>query len=333
MDRTIRTTEDHSHRSAVITVPAGTCELRDVPFIADLISQALATGSSHLVVDLSASEDADATLLSLLRCTHRQLAEDGRRLAVVAAGTMAEALTQYGLDDVLTVHTTVEEALGAARRAESSRNPDRPTISSVTLPSTLLVTLSGEWDLANADQLADVLDQGIDQGAPLLVVDLTAVTFLDVRTMSYLRQAAHRLTAQGRRLALVAPPPAVERLLDLIDHGAALPRNDDLVAARTGTDGVALTNRQREILGLLDEGLTSKEIARRLWISPATVRNHVSAVLAALHVHTRLQAVRRGRELGLLPGGPLRIATPRAWDENRDGNGRGVAVRWFERAS
>jgi anti-anti-sigma factor len=296
VDRVSGTTRRRPLRPAVVRVPAGTCDLRDVPAIAELISEAVATGASHLVVDLSALDGADATLLTLLHRTHRRLAEDGCSLTVVAAGAMVQALQRYGLDDVLRMHATVEGALGGAPRMA----PDSATISSACLPATLLVTLGGEWDIANADRLAQVLDEGIDQGLPLVVVDLSAVTFLDVRTMSCLRQAAHRLAAQGRRLALVAPPPAVERILDLVDGDSALPRSDTLVAARTGKDQVALTKRQREILGLLDEGLTSKQIARRLWISPATVRNHVHAVLAALHVHSRLQAVRRARELGLL---------------------------------
>jgi DNA-binding NarL/FixJ family response regulator len=51
-----------------------------------------------------------------------------------------------------------------------------------------------------------------------------------------------------------------------------------------------LTPREREVLGLVREGLASKEIARRLGISSATVRCHVQNVLTKLGVYSRLQA-------------------------------------------
>jgi DNA-binding CsgD family transcriptional regulator len=53
----------------------------------------------------------------------------------------------------------------------------------------------------------------------------------------------------------------------------------------------ALTPRQREVLLLVAEGLTNADIARRLWISPGTVRRHLENVFARLDVHTRAAAV------------------------------------------
>jgi DNA-binding NarL/FixJ family response regulator len=71
-------------------------------------------------------------------------------------------------------------------------------------------------------------------------------------------------------------------------------------AARPVNGAPPLTPRQHEILRLIDSGLGTKEIARELWLSPATVRNHAAAVMAALGVHSRLQAIARARSLGLL---------------------------------
>jgi DNA-binding NarL/FixJ family response regulator len=71
---------------------------------------------------------------------------------------------------------------------------------------------------------------------------------------------------------------------------------------------LVLTPRQLEILRLIDAGHGTKQIARMLWLSPATVRNHVASIMAALGVHSRLQALARARELGLLAEAELDAA-------------------------
>ncbi len=62
---------------------------------------------------------------------------------------------------------------------------------------------------------------------------------------------------------------------------------------------VHLTARQREVLALLCEGLSNKHIARRLGIAGGTVKVHVSGILRALEVTTRLGALVAARRLGL----------------------------------
>jgi LuxR family maltose regulon positive regulatory protein len=61
-----------------------------------------------------------------------------------------------------------------------------------------------------------------------------------------------------------------------------------------------LTERELEVLRLLAEGLPNKEIAGRLVVAPSTVKQHLKNVYGKLDVHSRTQAVARGRELGLL---------------------------------
>jgi DNA-binding NarL/FixJ family response regulator len=60
-----------------------------------------------------------------------------------------------------------------------------------------------------------------------------------------------------------------------------------------------LTQREREVLELLARGLDNASIARRLVLSPKTVRNRVSDVLAKLHAGTRAEAVAMARDAGL----------------------------------
>lgn len=100
-------------------------------------------------------------------------------------------------------------------------------------------------------------------------------------------EAAMRIVASGSRYL----PP---RLLDLVTASTSGARpNGDADLAR-------LTARQIEVLRLLARGEANKEIARALDLSPATVKTHVAAVLAAFGAANRTEAANRARELGLI---------------------------------
>ncbi len=62
-----------------------------------------------------------------------------------------------------------------------------------------------------------------------------------------------------------------------------------------------LTRRELEVLKLLSQDLSNKEIARALVISPLTVKRHASNIYAKLGVSGRVKAVARARALGILP--------------------------------
>jgi DNA-binding CsgD family transcriptional regulator/tetratricopeptide (TPR) repeat protein len=64
-----------------------------------------------------------------------------------------------------------------------------------------------------------------------------------------------------------------------------------------------LTARQMEVFLLLSEGMTNKEIAERLTISPRTVEQHVTAILSKLEISSRQEAIARAWELKLVDGG------------------------------
>jgi DNA-binding NarL/FixJ family response regulator len=64
-------------------------------------------------------------------------------------------------------------------------------------------------------------------------------------------------------------------------------------------DELSLTGREVEIMVLLDQGLSNKEIARRLCIETATVKNHVHNILEKLHVHRRGEAAAYARRSAL----------------------------------
>jgi DNA-binding NarL/FixJ family response regulator len=66
-------------------------------------------------------------------------------------------------------------------------------------------------------------------------------------------------------------------------------------------DAEVLSPREREVLGLMAEGLANRQIAAHLWISEATVKSHVSHILAKLGQSDRTQAIVHAMRLGLVP--------------------------------
>lgn len=66
--------------------------------------------------------------------------------------------------------------------------------------------------------------------------------------------------------------------------------------ARIGSRGVELTSREWEVLDMLAQELSTVQIAERLFVSPVTVRRHVSSILAKLQVGDRVSAVRLFRD-------------------------------------
>ncbi len=63
--------------------------------------------------------------------------------------------------------------------------------------------------------------------------------------------------------------------------------------------GTGLTSRELEVLALLVEGRSNREISETLFVSPRTADNHVTSILAKLEVKSRTAAVAAARHLGL----------------------------------
>lgn len=92
-------------------------------------------------------------------------------------------------------------------------------------------------------------------------------------------------------------PAIARRILEEFSH-MATPRQADLPEA------TQLTAREIEIIRELARGATNREIARRLVISENTVKNHVSNVLAKLHLRSRRDVADYVRDHGLTPPPP-----------------------------
>ena len=61
-----------------------------------------------------------------------------------------------------------------------------------------------------------------------------------------------------------------------------------------------LTAREQEVLHQLAEGLSSKEVAQKLFISPKTVENHRANIMNKLDLHSTIELVRYAAKLGLI---------------------------------
>ncbi|MFV2086325.1 response regulator [Micromonospora sp. LOL_021] len=105
--------------------------------------------------------------------------------------------------------------------------------------------------------------------------------------------AAIRVIAAGDS---VVAPRITRRLLDRFAG--------QLVAAGPATPAVdGLTDREREVLLLVGQGLSNAEIAGRLTVAEATVKTHVGRILAKLGLRDRVQAVVLAYETGLIRPG------------------------------
>jgi DNA-binding NarL/FixJ family response regulator len=113
---------------------------------------------------------------------------------------------------------------------------------------------------------------------------------------------ALRAGASGYLLKDTDPDRLPLALQGVLDGEAALPRHLVTLVIEEFRErgrrrpllrkrGVVLTDREWEVLELMSQGLTTLEIADRLFIEPVTVRTHVSAILKKLHVSSRKEAL------------------------------------------
>jgi DNA-binding NarL/FixJ family response regulator len=92
----------------------------------------------------------------------------------------------------------------------------------------------------------------------------------------------------------VLAPAVTRQLLDQV--GRRLPG----ALPRTGEAAANLTERERQVLGLMAGGMTNAEISAALVLSETTVKTHVSNVLGKLDLRDRVQAVIYAYETGLI---------------------------------
>lgn len=122
----------------------------------------------------------------------------------------------------------------------------------------------------------------------------------DENVLAALRAGAHGYTLKGAGPdELVAAVRAVARGEALFGAGIAARMLEVFGRSATTTPFPQLTEREAEVLALMAAGLDNAVVARRLGVSPKTVRNHISNIITKLHVSDRSGAVLRARDAGL----------------------------------
>jgi DNA-binding NarL/FixJ family response regulator len=204
-------------------------------------------------------------------------------------------LILHALEQVLISLDRQLNVLGAADRAEAltvlARHPDCALV-------LLDLTLPGARGL---DLLAE-----LRRDRPLLPIIVLSATH-DTATVG----AAIAAGARGF-IAKTASPRALLEAIEIVLSGGRHVTTDVGPAPRNvngvPVDILGLTQRQSDVLQLLVQGKPNKLICRDLRLSEGTVKVHVSAILKALNVHSRSQAIvelaRRG--IGVEPSAPRR---------------------------
>jgi len=213
--------------------------------------------------------------MKILVVDDHHLIRDGLRpvlesLAPEEATTLVEADTLAGALDVVAAHPDLDLVL------LDLRLPDVVGFDAVSRlraanPSLPLVVMSGEMEPA-------LMRAAIDRGA---------LGFIPKSSTSKVILGALRLVLAG---GIYVPREAM-------GGPAALPSTPESARALPG--GLDLTPRQMEVLRLMLAGKSNKSIGRELDLAEGTVKNHVAAVLKALGVTTRTQAVIAAAKRGI----------------------------------
>jgi LuxR family maltose regulon positive regulatory protein len=146
-----------------------------------------------------------------------------------------------------------------------------------------LPTLENALTLAEPEGYVRVF---VDEGAPMAVL-LSEILKRRRRGSRNARQ--HAVSVYARRLLTVFESPHTN---------TAPPVGRAPESERPMLD--PLTAREREVLELISEGLSNREIAARLFIATSTVKGYVHSLLRKLEVDSRTRAISRARELHLL---------------------------------
>ena len=184
------------------------------------------------------------------------------------------------------------------RAGDGSARRVRDAIIVVVVTAILVFGSYGEGNPSSPSDRIQFLGHAAPQpGAALILVVIAGASgFLVKDTEPADLLQAVRVVARGD--ALLSPSVTRRLITDLATRPERPPPSDRVLAG--------LTEREREVLALVAEGLSNDEIAGRLFLSPLTAKTHVSRIMTKLNARDRAQLVVIAYESGLVtPGGRL----------------------------
>ncbi|MEV8625255.1 STAS domain-containing protein [Streptomyces sp. NBC_01268] len=113
----------------------------------------------------------------------------------------------------------------------SEREPNLDVGVTIRDAGTAVLALAGELDMETAPLLQDDLSEQLRQGRAHLVLDLSALGFMDSSGLNVLIRAVHKARALGGDVYLAAPTSAVRRILEITGVTTTIPPHPDLAAA------------------------------------------------------------------------------------------------------
>lgn len=162
-------------------------------------------------------------------------------------------------------------------------------------------------DLSLPDKSGIELTRELNQKCPqTIVVILTMHTKVDYIAEAFQAGARGYVVKESAAAGLMAGLESVLEggyFLDSAVSGQVVERLMKLPARDvniTDADYRSLTPREQEVLRLLAEGNSAKEVAGRLFISPKTVENHRANIMNKLDLHSTIELVRYAARLGLI---------------------------------
>jgi DNA-binding CsgD family transcriptional regulator len=125
------------------------------------------------------------------------------------------------------------------------------------------------------------------------------LVILDHAFEIYVGAIAFIFTALGIWLGLKATKPKVKTVV--VKEEVYIEKNPVFVLNEAEINALNISSRELEVLKLMAQGLSNKEIADRLFLSLSTIKTHGNNLFDKLGVKRRTQAVDKARKLGIIP--------------------------------
>jgi len=251
-----------------------TFQRREFTFMAQKVSLLLAAG------DITAVASLEPSLLEILGVSHY-----AQKLPLIA-----EESFKLSLARIYIAQRKLNKAFQLLDEIQATVEPDKRfgrlmevhLLRALALHKRETETVSDE----SLIQLEQALDLAIGPGFMMLFLEEGPVLIPLLRAVLDHKSAPARLKKHARKLL-----DAFDRVGESAQHQPAMDANDLIEQ---------LTPREMEVLELLAVGDSNQDIADKLVITIRTVKKHTGNIYGKLNVNSRIQAVTRARELGLL---------------------------------